>query len=246
ALTTEDALAMVAACRDAGVPLMVHENFRWQTPLMAVRRVIDSGEIGQTFFGRVSWRTGYDVFANQPYLAEEERFIISDLGVHVLDTARFLFGDVRRLACATARVNPRVRGEDTATMLLTHLDGAVSVVDCSYATRVEPDPFPETLVEVDGERGSIRLLPGYAMVVHAGGRTERRDVAPRLLPWATPPWHLVQESVLNIQRHWVECLRTGREPATSARDNMKTFALVEAAYEAADTGRVVEMGGGDG
>ena len=33
-----------------------------------------------------------------------------------------------------------------------------------------------------------------------------------------------------IQQHWVDCLRTGREPETSGRDNVKTFALVEAAY----------------
>src|SRR5262245_57741452 len=32
AATLEDAQAMTAACARAGVPLMVHENFRWQSP----------------------------------------------------------------------------------------------------------------------------------------------------------------------------------------------------------------------
>ncbi|TGW07040.1 Gfo/Idh/MocA family oxidoreductase, partial [Mesorhizobium sp. M2D.F.Ca.ET.145.01.1.1] len=67
--TLADAKAMVKACTDAGVPLMVHENFRWQSPIQAVRAVLDSGEIGTPFFGRISFRSGYDVFSGQPYLA---------------------------------------------------------------------------------------------------------------------------------------------------------------------------------
>ena len=67
-----------------------------------------------------------------------------------------------------------------------------------------------------------------------------QDVSPPLLPWASRPWHNIQESVLAIQQHWVDCLREGREPATSGRDNLKTFALVEAAYLAARTGQTVE------
>jgi predicted dehydrogenase len=61
-----DCRAMVKACADAGVPLMVHENFRFQTPIRAVREVLEQGTIGEPFFARISWRTGYDVYANQP------------------------------------------------------------------------------------------------------------------------------------------------------------------------------------
>ena len=66
-------------------------------------------------------------------------------------------------------------------------------------------------------------------------------LSPPLLPWATRPWHNVQESVLAIQRHWIECLRSGAEPATSGRDNVATFALVDAAYESARTGQTIDM-----
>ena len=41
----DDAKAMVKAADHAGVPLMVHENFRWQTPLMAVKDALDSGHV---------------------------------------------------------------------------------------------------------------------------------------------------------------------------------------------------------
>lgn len=240
--TIEDARAMVKACADAGVPLMVHENFRWQSPLIAVKQAIDSGAIGTPYWGRVSFRSGYDVFAGQPYLAEGERFIVEDLGVHVLDTARFLFGDVSGLTARLQRVNPRVKGEDVATMLLAHADGATSVVDCSYSSRLEEELFPQTIVEVDGSEGSIRLKPGYVLSVTTKGGTETRDVSPPLLPWAEKPWHNVQESVLLIQKHWVDCLRSGREPSTSGRDNLKTFQLVEAAYLSGRTGETVDPG----
>ena len=33
--------------------------------------------------GRISFRSGYDVFSGQPYLANGKRFIIEDLGIHI-------------------------------------------------------------------------------------------------------------------------------------------------------------------
>lgn len=238
AASLADAHAMVAAA--AGRVLMVHENFRWQS---AIRRARDEmAAIGRPFWGRVSFRSGFDVYAAQPYLATGERFIIEDLGIHILDVARFLFGEVQTLAATTRRVNPAIRGEDVATMLLAHEDGATSVVDCSYASRLPRETFPETLLEVEGDAGSLQLDAGYRLIVHADGRTREIDASPPLLPWAERPWHNVQESVLAIERHFVECLRGGREPETSGADNLRTLALVAAAYEsAADGGRTIVL-----
>jgi predicted dehydrogenase len=222
ASSMEDADAMVNACREAGVPLMVHENFRWQSAIQTVGAIVEGGEIGAPFWGRVSFRSSYDVFSGQPYLATGERFIIEDLGIHILDIARFLFGDVARVTARTRRVT--------------------SVVDCSYATRLAVEPFPETLVEIDGSEGSVRLNQGYELVVANKKGAYHRDLNPPLLPWATRPWHNIQESVQAIQQHWVDCLRTSREPATSGRDNVKTLALVEAAYASAKTHGSVDVG----
>jgi predicted dehydrogenase len=238
----QDAQAMVAACRDAGVALMVHENFRWQSAIQSVGDILRKGEIGEPFWGRVSFRSAFDVFSGQPYLATGERFIIEDLGIHILDIARFLFGDVAAATARTLRVNSAIRGEDVATVLLDHRNGVTSVVDCSYATRLAVEPFPETLVEIDGSAGSLRLGQGYQLVVTNADGVHRRDVSPPLLPWASRPWHNIQESVQTIQQHWVDCLRSGREPATSGRDNLQTLALVEAAYQSAKARETVEIG----
>ena len=242
AKTLADAKAMVAACRSAGVPLMVHENFRWQRPIQAVRKVLDEGSIGTPFWGRFSFRSGYDVFSGQPYLAEGERFIIEDLGIHTLDIARYILGDVRSVTARTKRVNPRIKGEDVATILLDHESGATSIVDVSYATKLSREPFPETLIEIDGSEGTIRLTQGYQLEVANASGSMTADVSPKLLSWASRPWHNIQESVYAIQQHWVDKLKQGAEHSTSGADNLKTFALVEGAYDSAASGQTVDVG----
>ncbi len=241
ALNIADAKEMVEACRAANVPLMVHENFRFQSPIQAVLTAVKSGEIGAPFWGRFSFRSGYDVFSGQPYLVTGKRFIIEDLGIHVLDISRCMMGDVTSLTARTKRVNPAIAGEDVATILLDHHSGATSVVDCSYATKLSKEPFPETLIELDGTEGTIRLHQGYRLEVNGRNGHRVEDVSPPLLPWASRPWHNIQESVAAIQRHWIECLRSDTEPATSGADNLKTFALVEAAYQSAASGQPVYL-----
>ena len=238
-----DARAMVEACARAGVPLMVHENFRWQSPLIAVREAMGRGAIGNPTYARIQFRHAYDIYTNQPYLLTEKRLAIMDLGIHLLDLARFFLGEATRLYCRTQRINPRVAGEDSVAIVLDHAGGAVSLVDFSFATRLEPDPFPQTLVRIEGDKGTIELDQGYRLSVSAPGHRETSEVEPAVPRWGAKPWHVIQESVVNIQRHWIDCLRTGREPATSGRDNLRTLDLVFKAYESAETGRALAVGG---
>jgi len=236
--TVDDARDMVIACREAGVRLMVHENSRWQTPMRAVKSVIDRGEIGRPFFARISFRSAYDVYTNQPYLATDERFIIYDLGIHLLDLARFFTGDARQLFCHTQRVNPAIRGEDVATVILESESGASCVVEASYASKLERELFPQTLVHVEGDDGSVTLGPDYAMTV-VSDRTVRRDSVPPVdYSWSTPPGQAIQDGVVAIQRHWSTCLREGSAPETSGLDNLRTLELVFGCYRSADSGRI--------
>ncbi len=234
ALTLDDARAMVEACEAGSIPLMVHENFRWQTPVQAVHRVLQSGAIGTPFWGRFSFRSAFDVYRAQPYLAKGSRFIIEDLGIHILDVARYLLGDARVIGASTQRVNQGIAGEDGATMLLSHQHGATSVVDCSYASPRAKELFPQTLIEIDGSAGSVQVSADYVLSVHrVDGESYSTSCEPPLHPWAERPWFNIQDSVLNIQQHWLDCLREGVEPQTSGRDNLKTLELVESSYAAA-------------
>jgi predicted dehydrogenase len=229
-----DAVAMTAAADKAGVFLAVHENFRWQAPLMRVKRVVDSGEIGAPSWARVSFRTGYDIYKGQPYFYDETRFIILDLGIHTLDVARFLLGEVDHLSCEAQRRNPKVKAEDTVTALMRHVSGAVSVNEFTYESRKLPDPFPQTVLEIEGPRGAIVLDAGYRMNVTVDGVLRTEELGTPLLSWTSHPWHVAQESVLLTCRDMLSAFRTGREAATSARDNLKTYALAEACYESAE------------
>ena len=227
----EAARAMVAACVEAGVPFMVHENFRWQTPMRALKAA--AGSLGELFFGQISFRSRYDVYADQPYLATDRRFILYDLGVHLLDLARFFFGDVRHLYARTQRVNPAIQGEDVATVVLAMERGATCIVDLSYASEREEELFPQTLVRLEGAGGTATLGPHYALTVTRNGETTREHVPPRSFAWQEPPGEAVQDSVVAIQQHWADRLRDGRPPETSGADNLQTLELVFGAYDAA-------------
>ncbi len=237
ATTWDDAVAIVDAAAAAGVWLAVHENFRYQRPLRQVRRIIDSGAIGTPGWARISFRTGYDVYRTQPYFRDEERLVIADVGIHVLDVARYLMGEVERLSCETQRRNPKVRAEDTATMLLRHESGGVSVVEATYEARRIPDAFPETLAEIEGDAGSIVVLPGCRARVTSQNLVWEEAIGAPLLSWTSHPWHVSQEGTLAACRHFLARLRAGEPAETSGVDNLKTFALVDAAYRAAGSGR---------
>src|SRR5690606_25759372 len=91
--TLADGGAMVAAAASAGVPLIIHENFRWQRPFREISRRLAEGQLGKVHFARFSFRHGYDNYVNQPYLAEIERFTIMDVGLHLFDLSRHLVGE---------------------------------------------------------------------------------------------------------------------------------------------------------
>jgi D-apiose dehydrogenase len=233
--TLDDARAMTAAAEAAGVFLAVHENFRFQTPMRKARELIAGGAIGEPTWARISFRTGYDIYSGQPYLRDEERFIVIDLGAHVLDLARVFLGEVERIGAETQRRNSGVRGEDTATMLLRHVSGALSVVECTYESRRLPDPFPETLIEIEGSKGAIAIRRGLRLELTSGDQMTEIDVDPPVLDWASRPWHVVQESVLATCAHMLAAIQSRRPAETSGTDNVKTFALCEAAYAAASS-----------
>ena len=83
----------------------MHENFRFQTPMRKLKGLLDRDAIGQPTWARIAFRTGFDVYTNQPYMHHEKRLAILDVGIHVLDVARFLLGEVDRVSCETQRRN---------------------------------------------------------------------------------------------------------------------------------------------
>ena len=134
--------------------------------------------------------SGFDVFANQPALAALERFILMDIGTHLLDVARVLFGEAHAVSCLTSRTLPHVAGDNVATVLLS-MGGARThvIVELGYAgTPLDAahEVFPQTLALVEGSRGSIELAGGYSAAGHHAPRDARDAPSPAPLRLGRP------------------------------------------------------------
>jgi predicted dehydrogenase len=232
---------MVEACRRAGVPLLVHENWRWQQPIQAVKQALVESGLGRPFRAHLLYANSYPVFENHPYLKNLEKFIIADIGSHLLDTARFFFGEAKSVTCQIAQVTPGIRGEDVATVLLEMGDGVAVVCTMSYASRLEHDRFNETYALIECEQGSVELGPDYWVRITTKEGTLARRHAPPNYPWIDPLYHVVQASIVPCHADLLRALTTGQPASTPGEDNLKTMELVYAAYESAQKGQVVRL-----
>lgn len=233
---------MVAACRAAGVPFFVHENWRWQTPIRQVKHVLEAGEIGAPFRARIDMISGFPVFANQPFLRTLPRFILTDLGSHLLDVARFLFGEASRLTCQTRQIHRDIAGEDVATILLEMGAQTIVTVNMAYAGNfLEHDRFPETFIFVEGERGSLELGPDYWVRVTTADGTHARRYPPLRYAWADPAYEVVHASIVPCHANLLQALRGVGTAETTGEDNLRTMRLVFAAYDSAESGQTVHL-----
>lgn len=237
-----EARELVAHFEARGAPLLIHENWRWQDPLRALKARLDSGVIGPVHRARITYSNSFAVFDNQPFLKELEQFILTDIGSHILDVARFLFGEAQSLYCQTSRVHADIRGEDVATVVM-RMGGATVTCEMSYASPVEHDRFPETFVHIEGARGSLELGPDYSLRQTTSAGTLVRRVAPPLYDWADPAYALIHASIVACLGNLISGLRGGPVETTAA-DNLRTCELYFRAYESAGADTVINLGAG--
>lgn len=239
-VSLDEAETLVKLCDEAGVKFFVNENWRWQTPMRALKNTLDTGRIGKPFRARFDYRTNFPVFDNQPALKELDQFILTDIGSHLLDAARFLFGEATTLYCHTARIHTDIKGEDVATVMMTMGEGVTVVCVMSFATRREFDRFPETYVEIEGDKGFLELGPDFWIrETTDAGTLATRHVPPRYA-WADPVYDIAQSSAVPCQANLLEGLRGGHAETTGA-DNLKTMTLIAKSYESAATGRLINL-----
>lgn len=233
---------MVSACREADVPFYIHENWRWQTPIRALSEALRSGVIGRPFRARIDMISGFPVFRNQPFLKTLEHFIITDLGSHTLDTARFLFGEAESLYCRTRKVHADILGEDVATIVM-EMDGQTTVtVNMAYAENyLEREAFPQTSIFIEGEHGSLELAENYWLKVTTKEGTHARRVPPPRYAWADPAYDVVHASIVPCNANLLSALQGKGRAETTGEDNLKTVRLVFAAYDSAASGQALSV-----
>jgi predicted dehydrogenase len=241
AATLQQARTLCRAAEAASVPLLVHENWRWQAPIRRMKAILDSGELGTLVRARIDFANSFSVFDNQPFLKTLERFILSDVGTHILDVSRFLFGEATDLYCQTRRMRADIAGEDVATVIMRKQNGLTVTCNMSYASRWEYDRFPQTMIAVEGTRAGVSLGPDYEVNLFTAHGKQVEHVAIPTYPWAHPEYALIHASVVDCQRNLLAALRRELLAETTGDDNLQTLALVDAAYESARSGTAVRV-----
>lgn len=236
-----EAEGMLQTCARTSTPFIVHENFRWQAPLRQLKEQLSSGVIGTPFRARIQFSSSFPVFEDQPFLRSLEQFILTDVGSHILDVARFLLGDAQTIYCRTSRINSGIKGEDVATVMLQH-GNATSVCEMGYASSLERERHPQTFVLIEGDKGSLELAPDYWVRCTTPEGTLARRYPPPRYAWADPRYDLVHSSIVACNANILAALKGGPPAETDANDNIKTIRLVFAAYESAATGRSIALG----
>jgi predicted dehydrogenase len=232
--------SMVALCREMGVPLYIHENWRWQTPIRALKKALDSGAIGMPFRARIDMISGFPVFTNQPSLRASNHFILTDLGSHILDSARFLFGEATSLYCQIKQVHENIKGEDVATVMMNMGAGITVTCNLAYAENfLEREAFPQTFIFIEGSHGSLELGPDYWLRITTCEGTYLKRVAPKRYSWVDPAYEVVQSSIVPCNANLLSAIKGEDTAETTGEDNLKTIRLVFASYDSANDNKVI-------
>ncbi len=238
--TLEELRYMIAVCETAGVALVVNENGRFQPWHRRIHQIVHNEErIGKPLRVSVEARGLLTMpepnFGEQAFFATMPRLIMFELGVHHLDTMRYLVGEATTITAHMKRVSPHVVGEDEAVSVSNH-NGVVATIDLSWARGSEL-----AMGAAHTTWGSITLTgsDGSLALGYDGTLTVNGDVEPDQ-DWLG--FDGVQLGYEAMQQHFVDTLGAGIEAETSGHQTLKTMELVFGAYHSADTGREYRVG----
>jgi len=181
------------------------------------------------------------VFDNQPFLKELDHFILTDMGSHVLDVVRYLFGECDELWCQTRTVNKGIKGEDLAIILMDMKSGMPVYTEMSYASIVEHDTFSTLSILVEGAKGSVFLGPKFEIRITTRQGTTSETVKFPSYPWADPDYIVNHESGIHINRNILEDIQGRTIAENSGVDNLETVRLIWAGYHSAETGNKIKI-----
>lgn len=242
AQTMDECREMVTACSDAGVRLMIHDNWRRQTP---IRRFLDwyhQKPVGSVRRARFGYLSSFPVFDMQPSLREAERFILMDMGTHIVDTARAFVGDLSWVVSRTDSVNEGIVGEDLATILAGTKSGCHCIIELSYASPTEHEHELETLIELECDQGTMQLGHDFRAVVTArDGHSTSMRFSPQAYEWVIPRYVLSMGSCLPANESFYRALTENVPSESEGSEYLNTMEAVFAAYESHETGKVIRL-----
>jgi len=166
-LDLEEGRAILEACRKQGVKCATGYMMRFHGAHQAIKRMIETGELGQVVFGRAQLTCWYPPM--QGAWRQEWKLggggALMDMGTHCLDLLEWLVGRIDRVCCLSQTVTFDYEVEDSATALLHFEDGAQGIVDVSFNV---PDEAAQNVLELRGTKGAV--YADHTIGQDAGGR----------------------------------------------------------------------------
>jgi len=238
-----DALAITELAERARVPLIIHENFRWQPWYREARRLIDAGRLGTLHSVAFRLRPGDGqgpgaYLDRQPYFQQMPRFLVRETAIHWIDTFRFLMGEVAAVTAQLRRINPVIAGEDAGYIVFEYASGATGLFDgnrlndhvASNPRRTMGEAWIEGsagVLRLDGEAGLWWKPHQQPEVPHPYDRGPDETFGGGACEW--------------MQRHVVTHFLAGTPLENTARDYLTNLRVQEAVYRSAAEGHRIVL-----
>ena len=228
--------------------LRVMENYIFYEPLMKLKEIVGSGELGEVSGYHMkmvaSGRGGWDVpGSSYEWQFQQMRLgrgtLVFDDGWHKLATAIWLFGPIKQVRAwvGTTEVVPGIEIDAPTTLVWEHHNGIRGVWDITLAI----DMYLRSDYYTNDERWEITGRRGYARVNRCTGRGIQQPSLEVYLDGEMRSYHALDDdwasSFRDSGRHWLRWLHTGEGPMLWNVDeavNILRFAL--AAYASSASG----------
>mgnify|MGYP005811188203 CR=1 FL=1 len=237
ATTVADAQAMLDASRSSGSPLMVAHCLRFDTEVNWLKDQLTAGRLGTIFrtkgYGvHVHW--GPSGWFTQQALAGGGALV--DMGIHAIDTVRYLLDDPQPLSVYARLSTHFIDGDvdDTGLMLITWDNGVVSYIESGWW---QPhSDGPEAATQLYGSQGFGSVFPTRLELPNpAEDRIETIDPG---FPYPREEQD-PQEMYDRQMAYFIECARSGRTPIPGGQEGLANTRVTEMAYASARSGQVI-------
>lgn len=227
----------------SGIPIVVHENFRFQPWYGSIKSQLEAGTLGDVYEGTFRLRPGDgqgpDAYlARQPYFQKMPRFLVHETLVHIIDVFRYLFGDVASVYADLRQLNPVIAGEDAGVIVLTFVDGRRAVIDGNRLVDHVAENRRLVMGDmwIEGSDGVIRLNGDGSLFARAHDSNTETELA---YDWQNIGFG--GDCVYRLQKHVLDCLADGTQPMNTATAYLDNLRIVEAVYQSNDAGARVDL-----
>jgi len=233
------AVEMTDMARQAGIKMAVHQQFRWSSIIQATRALITEGWLGDILDVQVqvSIHTPWEMW---PWIASQPRLEILFHSIHYLDSLRYLFGDPTLVTSRhTRHPTQKAKGETKTITTWEYANGLqILIAICHF----DWSPALYSLFRVLGTDGVIEGTIG-TNYDYPDGRSDTIQFTSRAHSErnfsATLPGKWIPDAFYGPMASLMEAIQTDSEPITSAKENLGTLRVVEAAYRSMNESRSV-------